>query len=118
MADSKMIDTTSSQNIDETTRYFDSDKWFNKWLFPFEATFFLILATFMLLAKKIRAKIQRTTKNEDLLNLIPCQESLFYSFIFYLMPLQIFTDGDELPEIILSVVSLSYAIKQTIKVSE
>ena len=29
MADSKMTDTTSSQDFDETTRYFGRVKWFN-----------------------------------------------------------------------------------------
>ena len=86
---------------------------FNPWLPFLYPAFNFVVATVMLLAKKIRTKMEQYSTNSDFLNLFPCQESLFYSFIFYSLVAESILHGGELTEEIVSVIGLSYAIKQT-----
>ena len=85
----------------------------NPWLGQLNIAFNFFVATVMLLTKKLKAKIEQYSTNVDFLNLLPYQESFFYSFIFYFLTCQCLYYGGELTEEIVSVIGLSYAIKQT-----
>ena len=73
--------------------------------------FNLLVASFMYFAPKIRSIVLQRCKDENVLQLIPHQESPLYAIIFILLAIQSFAHRGELTEEICSIIGLSWAVK-------
>jgi len=85
---------------------------FNPVMYVLHPVFDFLVFLFMISANKIRKKMESISKNEDYLNLVPVCEAPYYAGLFAMLMIQGAMFGWELNEEIISVIGLSYAIKQ------